>query len=274
MERGVYKDLPMADYHSAKDFVSSTELVEMDVSPRHFFHFWKKHKSESTEAQTRGTLFHDLLLEQSIEKYVARPLNEKGEMIRSNTKEYAAFLAANPGKTPIHPNDHQELYAALTAFCDNKKAMQILNKSKVEHSIFASDPETGIKLRARPDMFGDGFIADLKTTSNIRKFDQHVFTLGYDVRIIHYAKCLEFATGQKTKDFLFIAFESSAPFGSMVFRLDPEAVAYAENKWRTLINKLSVCMKTNSWPGFEEDILIAKRPKFLTDVDQSFEEAI
>jgi hypothetical protein len=263
--------MPMPLYHK-HPAISSSQLIEMDVSPRHFYHFWKNPQTESSESQKRGTLFHDLLLEQSVEKYVARPLNEKGELVRSNSKEYATFLEANPGKVAIHPNDFNEMYSALTAFAENEKAMAMLKDTKIEHSIFCKDPETGVEIKARPDIWGNGFVADLKSTANILKFDNQIFTLSYDVRLVHYAKCIEYATGEKVNRLFFIAFESNAPFQSQIVELTIEQIADAETKWRSLMNRLSVCLKTNSWPGFTEEIRFAKKPKFIANEEISFEE--
>lgn len=267
----IHSQMPAEVYH-ASPAVSSTPLVAMAKTPKHFLHAWKGPKKVETAAQKRGTFFHDLLLEQNIANYVARPLKEDGELVRSNSKEYLAFLEANPGKKPIHPDDFNEMYSALTAFAENKKAMALMGNAKIEHSIFATDPETGIEIKARPDIWANGILADLKSTKNIPFFDKTLFRSLYDVRLIHYAKCIEFATGEKITNFYFIPFEQNEPFQSQIVQLTDEQVYEAEKQWRNYMNVLSVCLKTGMWPGYTEDIRYAVKPMYLSPEEISFDE--
>lgn len=267
---GIKPDMPAAEYHALADFIGSSSLMAMDKSPKHFHHAWTK-PTEPTAAMTKGTLIHSLLLEQDISHYVPRPLNEKGDLVRSNSKEYQAFLDANPGKTPIHPDDYEPMYEMLTAFCDNKRAMDILKDSRIEHSVFAQDPETGLLLKARPDIWGSSFLADLKSTANIARFERQIFQEMYDVRLAHYAKTIEYATGESLEEFFFIVYESSAPYCSKIFRMKRADMDAAKEKWRMLINQVSVCMKNNAFPGFDDSIQLVERPKFLEAEALTFE---
>lgn len=268
---GVHPEMPSAEYHAISDAIGSSSLMAMDQSPRHFHHAWTT-PGESTPARTKGTMLHSLLLEQDIGHYIPRPLNEKGDLVRSNSKEYAEFLAANPGKTPIHPDDYEPMYQMLTAFCENKRAMDMMNGARIENSVFAKDPETGLLLKARPDIWGTGYMADLKSTSNIRGFERQIFREMYDVRLAHYAKVIEYTTGEMIEEFFFISYESGAPYCSKIFLMRKSDMEAAKAKWRTLINQVSVCIKNRAWPGFEDSIHLVVRPKFLEEETITFEE--
>lgn len=272
MRLGVFKDMSAAEYHASLEFIGSSSLTQMDQSPRHFLNAWTGPKDEPTEAMTRGTLIHSLLLEQDISHYVARPLDEKGNLVRSNTKEYKEFLDANPGKTAVHPDIFNPMYEMLTAFTENARAMAMMKDAKIEHSVFAKDPETGLQIKARPDIWGLGYLVDLKSTAQMKRFEHQIFQSMYDVRLVHYAKSIEFATGEKIEQFFFVAYESKAPFCSKVFKLKIADVALAEAKWRSLMNQVSVCKKSNQWPGYSDEVKMVTRPRFFEEENISFEE--
>lgn len=270
MENKVVPNMPSSEYHASKA-IGSSLLVKMLQSPKHFHHAWTKGSGKATDAMERGTFLHSLLLEQDVANYIPRPMKD-GKQVAVNTKEYAAFLAANPGKKPIHPNEHAEMLDVLSSFCENTKAMQMLKVANIEHSIFAEDPTTDLEIKARPDIWGKTYIADLKTVSNIDGFERNIFKNQMDVRLAHYAKCIEFATGDKIKEFYFIAFEQSAPFDSMIYQLSMGDVSAAFDKWRAVMIRIAECNNADYWPGYPNGIRIAQRPKYLEDI--SFEEAI
>lgn len=271
-ELAIFKSMPAAQYHSHRDFVGSSSLVEMGKSPRHFFHAWKGPEKEPTASMQKGDLIHSLLLEQDISRFVRRPLNEKGELVRSNSKEYGTFLTANPGKTPVHPDDFDPMYEMLTAFCENERAMAMMDGAQIETSIFAKDLETGLMIKARPDIWGEGYLVDLKSTSDIQKFNDQIFRMKYDIRLAHYARAIEAAGGKKIEEFFFIAYESDAPFCSKVFQIKPADIRAADEQWLALANQVAVCERENDWPGYSDEIQLAERPTFLSTNSVSFDE--
>lgn len=271
---GVHKSMPSAEYHSYRDFIGSSSIVKIDESPKHFHHAWQGPAKDPTAPMIKGTLRHSLLLEQDVSHYVARPLTDKGSLVASNTKDYAAFLAANPGKTPIHPADYDEMYEILTAFCENTRALAMMKRSQIEYSVFAQDPETGLLLKARPDIWGAGYMADLKTTSNVGAFERQIFQSMYDVRLAHYAKVIEYTTGEMIEEFFFIVVESSAPHCSKIYRMKSADMDAAKAKWRSLVNQVFACTKTGAWPGFADEIHLVEKPKFFADETISFDEVV
>ena len=253
-------------YHGNREFIGSTELRQMELSPKHFFTAWKQlEETKVTEAMEIGSMLHSLLLEQNVDKFVARPLNDKGELVRSNSKEYAAFLAANPGKTPIRPDLHSSLYDALTAFADNKTAMRLIDKANIEQSIYATDHESGMQVKARPDIWGPGYLVDLKSTSVIDKnFEKTIFANRYDFQLAHYAETIRSATGETIKDFYILAFERQAPFGSKIFKIPRFYIDEQAEIRKIYLNEIALCKKMNRWPSYSDQITEIQRPAFLS----------
>lgn len=274
MKAGIFQEDDVT-YHANREAIGSTELRQMLLSPRHFFHAWKGGEvREPAEAMETGTLLHKLLLEQDVSQFCARPLNEKGELVRSNSKEYAHFLACNPGKTPIRPELMKGLYDALDAFTQHDKAMELIEGARIEHSVYAQD-ETGLWCKARPDILGKGYIADLKSTKKLDKnFERSIFSLNYPFQLAHYAQTLADAEVEACQAFFVIGFETQAPFGIKIYSIAPGYITEGIEKRREWLNEISVCMKENKWPSYRNDIIHIERPKYMSPIEtESFEVA-
>lgn len=261
-------------YHADKEHLSASQLKQLDISPAHF-KAYLKHGIKTTDAMDKGKFLHSLGLEQDIEKFVARPLKD-GSLVRSNSKEYKEFLESNPGKTPIAPDLFDSAYEFLESFTQNKIAMELLSGSKIEHSVYAMDHESGFKIKARPDIWKGGMIADLKTTSslqNVALFERSIFSFKYDLQLAHYAETIFQATGEMITDFYILAVETSAPFGTRIFKFSKKDIEAAKQKRRELLNLLSVCKEENTWPTYTQEIIEVIKPKFMNEVSL-FEEVV
>lgn len=253
-----------SEYHSKKEFISSTALRQMALSAKHFFDAWTKPGIDSTSAMDNGEFLHSLVLEQDVNKFVPRPLKD-GRLVATNTKDYAAFLDANPGKTPIHPDLFNMATECLTAFCDSKAAMNLLKDARVENSIYTTDPDTNLSIRARPDIWGSGILVDLKTTGKRLdwSFEKTIFSSGYDVQLAHYAETILAATGEEIKEFRIIAMEQNSPFGVKVYKVPTKYILEAKMIRRTYLNRIAVCLEDSMFPGYDDQIIEVERPKYL-----------
>lgn len=255
-------------YHAETEHISSTPLRKMELSPAHFFAAWKGKQEESTPAQKRGTFFHDLLLEQNVSHYVPRPLKADGSLMPTSMNDYKAWLATIGDKTPIHPDDFNEMNAALDAYCENKAAMKMIDGAEIEKSVYAVDHETGIKVKARPDIWGKGrgYIVDLKSCGAIDKyFIKSIFSNGYDIQLEHYRDVIFQATGERINDCYILAFETEAPYASKIFKLSRAALESAKQIRRQYLNEIKACMDDGIFPAYSQEITEVDRPEYLDD---------
>jgi hypothetical protein len=252
-------------YHANREFIGSSELRKMELSPKHFLTAWKGPRDEeATEAQETGKFLHSLLLERDITKYVARPLDEKGSLVRSNSKDYAAFLAANTGKTPIHPDIYNKAKEALAAFSENKMIDGLMKNARIENSVYAIDHASGLKVKARPDVWGPGYIVDLKSTKAIdNHYERTIFSSRFDFQLAHYAETIKQATGELIKDYYILAFERQAPYGMKLFRIPIQYINEQIEIRRVYLEEISVCQKLGQFPGFKAEIVEVHRPAFM-----------
>ena len=269
MKSGIFKSEHEEAYHGEKEFISSSPLAYMQKTPAHFYESWTG-SVETSAPMEKGTFIHKILLEQDISRYCARPLTENGELVRSNSPSYTNFLEANVGKIPLHPNLYNEAEAILSAACKSKIFMHYHNISDPEVSFYGVDKATGLPIKARTDLVCKeyDFILDVKSTRDISTFEKQIFTLGYDIRLAHYAKTVESVTGKLPVNLLFFAIESSAPWATKMYCLSPEDTDLAFEKWEQLMREVKVCIDDNNWPSYPEELYIPKRPAYLNTITE------
>src|SRR5439155_539851 len=91
-----------------------------------------------------------------------------------NRTECKAFLReqAAAGRTVLTPSDIKAIRGMARSLADEPLAVDLL-QGAVEQTLIVKDPETGIWLKARPDVIptSDGTFADLKTTPSVLDID-------------------------------------------------------------------------------------------------------
>lgn len=272
MRLGVFTE-KAEDYHKERGYISSSPLRKMRKSPAHFYAAWAGPAADTTHEQEKGTAVHSLILEQDIARYARRPVKSDGSIVRSNSAEYKAWeKSLKQGQVPVEPDFYDNFEGMLNAFCSNKKAMEILEHGQVEKSIYSQDAETGLFLKARPDIWGSTYKADLKSTTNMDAFESIIFKNGYDYQAVHYEETDRAWSGKETEHFFIIAFEVAPPFAIKIFELSPQDRARARGQRRLWLNEIGACMKDNHWPSYAEEIITASRPAYMRDDEVSFEE--
>lgn len=299
LKAGIYFETA-EEYHSTAGFISSSPLPALELSAGHFK---QKHNNgiEPTPEMDRGTFLHSLCLEQDIERFVARPVDDKGNLVRSNSAAYKEFLANNEGKTPIKPDLFEGAYDVLNSICQNKFYLKVFNESKPEVSFYGVHPETGLPIKARLDfslaalvqaavegnttkiheliMAGGLYIRDLKSVGQIDRVNDQIFKMGYVLRLVHYAETVRAAIKHMTQidigritNLGFIFIEQSAPYATRNFRIKLQDVDNAYRKHELYMNKIKVCMLDNSWPMFDTDTEeLAEEPRYMqNDEEVSF----
>jgi hypothetical protein len=265
-------------YHSEKEHVSNTTLKKVKTSPAHFQSaFLTPYSDDSTAAQKRGTLGHDLLLEQNIDKYVKRPADKTGKQLAANTTLYKEWLATlKPGQEPCDIDLYDNLYEMLNTFVKCKSAMDLYNGAKIEQSIYTKCPDTGILIKARPDIWGKNYIADLKTSGCIADlYPNEIYKRDYDFQSAHYSEAAEAETGDQILQQFIIAFELEKPFGIQVFEIPQKYIQEAKERRALYLSIIKSCRIENRWPAYSDEVVVAERANYLTKIGSSvFDEVV
>lgn len=181
---GVYRGIPLKDYHHntlllSGPSVSKSALKNIappDGNPKKFWSMWSHNpdriETESTKALNFGRAVHCKLLGDEVfeDSFVIRPEKVDGEFYHGNRSVWKRWYReqAELGLTVITADQMEWIARMATDAAWHPLVQSGGLLGDVEMSYFWKDPETGIWLRARPDvMAADGLYVDLKTASSL-----------------------------------------------------------------------------------------------------------
>lgn len=175
--------------YMAKAALSSSSIKTLLSSPKTYKYVLDYGSGES-QALRDGWLFHTCILEPHVfEEQIFVDVQSK------NTKAYKEALAEH-GKV-FTAKEKRDAERVADAFLRNEHALQLLKNSEFE--VPAVGMIDGYPFRGKADVFGNGKIVDLKTTTDIKAFPYSARKYGYDVQV--YVYCSLFNVSYK--DFTF-----------------------------------------------------------------------
>lgn len=267
---GLHYDVPMEIYHGnccPGPSVSASVLEEMrddqgcpaKALAKHYLSPWRdEDDDDDTEALSFGRAAHVYIVEGPeafAERYTVKPEGHDGR-----TKEGRAWLVANTDKTIVGFKQHQKIVGMATGLAMNKGAIAAL-AGKPEVTAIAKDPETGIWLKARPDVLRDvdprfGRLAvNYKTTKSAagEPFMRQAWELGYFVGA---ALCIDVLTllGEPSPKYAILAQEKTRPYLAKVRVLTDDYVVAGRMMYRRALRQFAECIAKNEWPGYGDDI--------------------
>ena len=223
-----------------------------------------------------GTAFHTYVLEQhrAEKDIVVQP----GTIKRKYGKEWDAFKAANEGKTIVTVDQKKTLDAMLESAMQHPRYDSLFPKEGVnEMSFFWENNDYGFIQKCRPDALPcAGSIVGLKTTGNINpwRFGKIAGDLKYHWSA--YLECLGVTqcTGVSHEEYVLFVVETSPPFQTVCYRLEPDAISAAKLQVESLYGRYAQCLKTNVWPGYPDQILVLPKYAMLVDYTYLYEQEI
>lgn len=175
--------------YMAKAALSSSSIKTLLSSPKTYKYVLDYGSGES-QALRDGWLFHTCILEPHVfEEQIFVDVQSK------NTKAYKEALAQH-GKV-FTQKEKRDAERVADAFLRNEHALKLLKDSEFE--VPAVGMIDGYPFRGKADVFGNGKIVDLKTTTDIKAFPYSARKYGYDVQV--YVYCQLFNVSYK--DFTF-----------------------------------------------------------------------
>ncbi len=122
----------------------------------------------------------------------------------------------------------------------NELVKTLLSDGRAEQSIFWIDEGTDILCKARADYINveQGYIVDIKTTSNLADDSSFGFTLKqyhYDLSAGFYVDGFKKAIGRDV-DFYFIVIESNPPHNYSIFKSSIDLLAQGRNKYKKALD--------------------------------------
>jgi hypothetical protein len=260
---GIIPNLPESEYHSLPS-LSSTGAKRLLESPARF-HYEQTHPRADKDEFDLGSAVHSKVLGTGYEIVVIPDavLDARGGLSTAKAKEFVTD-ARTRGAIPIKPAVADQVNGMAEAVLAHPIARELFEQDGIaEASVFATDPETGVQLRARFDFLAERCV-DLKTTgkrADKATFSRTVFDYGYDVSHAHYLHTLELVTGELRR-FLFPVVETEPPYLVAVHSLDLEYAEIGAGKARRARQLFATCTELDDWPGYPSEVNLVIPPMF------------
>jgi hypothetical protein len=235
--------------------------IESPYNPRRIPH------GPETEAQLIGRAIHEGLNgeEEFNRRFIVRPDHHHGMKWDSKRGDCKNWLATVPGnRAVLTPQQKETIDGVLWQVANHPqigKPNKILS-GWVEHSLFWKDHETGIWLKARPDVIptdGDfDAVCDLKTTRSVLYPDlvKTIQDYGYHQQAALTRTAFGALFGIKLRAFTFLFVEKTPPHCIALVELRPEELDRGEAQNRAALQLFKMCKDRSEWPGpIDEDYL-------------------
>lgn len=284
VEPGIYPDVPFAEY-AKWPCLSNSAIKHLLRSPAHYKAYlaeeWK-----DTPAQVIGRAFHMAILEADkfwdhfakepeldYDKY-ANPRASKAY------KEEVRFIE-DGGMTVLKDEDVDALQAMKAAVYGHPKLKKVVQSTgQAELSIVWIDEQTGVPCKARIDWHtpthAGGAVLDLKSTDDASpgSFERAIFRWGYHRQGAFYLRGAR-AVGLKVRHFVIGAVEKKAPHGTILYRLDDQAIGLGEKQIEFALQRYAWCHQSDEWPCYTDDVVeIGVPPWADAQVERDLEEAV
>lgn len=270
MKPGVY-DLSIGDYHSGEG-ISRSSLREYKKSPLHFQH---KHVNKNTEERKVvdvitqrnplefGNAFHTFVLENDKydkEYFVMEKCSRatlRGKALLKEAKEECG------DRMLIDSCAHKLIKSMTDQIHRHPQAKHLLKGAAYEKSMYWRDEDTGLLLKARPDIWSSKFIADLKTSADASEhaFTRAVYQYGYHLQCAMIHMGLKTLYNQDMRTFVFIVVEKEAPFANAIYTLSEADLEQGVQEVKAVLIDIKESYDTDMWPSYPSKTI--SLPKFL-----------
>lgn len=250
-------------------------------TPRHFRHH-EDHPTDSTRAQAAGNLLDCLLLEpdEFQLRYTQRPQwanaicdvcsaapgqpctsTAKGKNFGKPLKDGhdSRWKLHVPTGVEITTRQLDDAQAVVREIMDHPTAGPLVKESQHQVSMIWTDPDTGARIKARPDMLSEG-MADLKKCrpgdASVDRWKYVVDQYHYQIQAAMYLEGYAILTGQSDATWLWLAVETD-PTGKQptmiaLHSATDDMLEAGSREWHAALKLWLHCKETGTWPGYPE----------------------
>ena len=240
------------DKYKSERALNWSSLKELRRSPLHYQ--WSQNNPRpDSDTLIVGRAGHTAILEPL--RFLREYAMWTGKIRRG--KEWEQFKSDNDGKTIIREQDFASVELMAQAVHNHPEAMDLLSGCQVERSVFWD--YKGRPCKARLDAFKDGYLVDVKTTSDLSRFTNDAYKFGYHGQLAFYGMALAAVMGMNVDTYI-LAVESKPPHDVGVFKCSTEFITEGEQLVFQLIDRLEACERADSWPGSMPEVAELKLP--------------
>jgi len=244
-------DMPADLYHAHPALSSSGARKLLPPSCPAKFHYERTNPIEPTSEMRFGTVVHSILLGDESDLAVIDVKTWQSAVAKAAKEE--AELA---GKIPVKRADHEVAKAIVSVIRADPLAGPLLRGGVAERSLFWTDEETGVHLRARPDYLKlqrrRPLVIDLKTSGSAEPFEfgRSIDDYSYHLQAAFYLDGVHALGLAENPSFVFVVVEKTPPYIVTVGHLDAVSLEAGRFYARKAIRLYAACMAKNDWPEY------------------------
>jgi hypothetical protein len=265
---GAYPNVPAADYHGREicdsPSIGSSGLKLIDwTCPAKYWAQCPQNPRRVMRKDTRpfriGRGLHDLLL---VDGAVPNDYHLVPDgFVSTHTTKWDGYIpawreATAAGKTVLSVGEFKLIQAMAEAVSSDPLAKALITAGTPEMTLCARDPNTGVWMRARPDVLPDvmEIIPDVKTAidASADAYEREASNNGYFLSAAHYMDVIGelYPEGADKRRFVLITVEKTYPHLVTIDHLDNDDLNQARMVNRSALNKFAHGVKTGEWPGY------------------------
>lgn len=263
LTQGIH-DIPMSAYLAdpCPEPALSTTTVQLLVerSPRHA---WLHHprlgngdRDESSRADL-GSAAHARLLGGDRAIVVVDAEDWRTKEARKQRDD-----AREAGLIPVLAKDEESITAMHG---EARRVLDTFGEGTAEQTLLWQDSKSGVWCKSRPDWLSASreLVVDYKTASTADPgswIASALYSGGYDLQAALVLRGLEAILGEAQREFVFLVQEIDPPYLVSRIALGPDAIDLANRKVGAACRIWAECLRTNTWPGYDERIHWADSP--------------
>lgn len=267
MKEGIFDNISNADYH--RDIgISASGITLMRDTPAKFYNRYLslQQPQEPTKPMILGQALHTMVLEPK--EFDNRFALMPDDIKIKRGKAYDKFFEANSHKYILTMKEYENIVPMAHAVYEHPLYERIMRDARIEHSIYWID--NGIQYKARPDLFNNEFVFDLKTTVSADRddFQKSIIAYGYHRQAAMCLDGLTKLTGKEYKHFIFFCIESEEPYLTAAYVIDDVALQIGRYEYQQTGLKYHQCLTSGVWPGYSEDLQLISLPEWYIRTKQ------
>jgi hypothetical protein len=266
MNPEIIHNMPDAEYRAAQAIAGSdAKQILHPKTPAHYAaHMGGELKREQTRSMLIGTLCHLAVLEPH---KLDGAFTEKPEGLDYRTKEGKEFKAAAGSKPILDAAEVRAVRGIRDSIAAHAGACDLLRETDSEVSMFATDPETGLRIKGRLDALRvlndmEAHIVDVKTTSagaDAHNFARQAASLNYHFSAAWYLRLCEL-NGLPPTRFYWLAVETAPPYAVALYEVHPDALELGRDMMREALDLIADCEAAGEWPAYGDGVATLNLP--------------
>jgi len=281
ISEGIHTDISIEAYHADTDYLSATNLKWARQSLAQFrYQMDKKLRGESQEEKSSfgfGNAFELALLDTKMfessvairedDMWVSEARNKQPEIAPENLRRSKTYQDLSKKYETEKGNRYSindvgsESYEAIEHMIESCKKDAVINRLlenvSYQLSLFWTDPETGIRLKTRPDIckVKTNSVINLKTTKDgsPEEFSKDIAKYAYPLQaVLEMRGCIATGLLDKIDYYFWLVAEKNEPYCATVYEFDKEDWGYNATELDYLLGILKKAQEANLWPGYSQ----------------------